>query len=180
MPEIEYLTVDHLSIKQIRAIFGKIIIDPATGCWNWRGAKDDDEYGFASCDSGQHRVHRILYAWTTGPIPKGVQGRKHGQIDHLCRNHSCCNPIHLELVTQQINVLRGTSPIAKAAKQTHCIYGHLLTKTKNGKRRECKTCDNRRKKVRVSGSQREYWLQKAREATKRYYDKQRAGGNQYR
>lgn len=172
--DIQYLTISHLTIRQIKRLFKKIHID-SNGCWNWQGARDAAGYGFFGItDQGkvyQTRVHRIVYAWAVGPIPRGVEARKIGQIDHLCRNTSCCNPVHLELVTQQVNVARGISPVAEAMKRTHCIHGHPLTKIRNGKRRECKTCDSIRHKTRVLGVNGERYREMARRAARKYYDK---------
>lgn len=176
MADIQYLTISRLTIRQIKRLFKNVHID-SNECWNWQGAKDEDGYGFfAVTDQGkiyQTRVHRIVYAWAIGPVPKGIEGRKIGQVDHLCRNTSCCNPVHLELVTQRVNVARGTSPIALAIKKTHCLHGHPLTKMRNRNRRECKTCDSTRHKTRLLGPNAERYREIARQATKRYYDKKK-------
>ena len=60
------------------------------------------------------------------------------QLDHLCRERACCNPAHLEPVTQAENIRRGE------AVKTHCPQGHPyegdnLYIDSRGKRR-CKTC----------------------------------------
>ncbi|WP_353848602.1 HNH endonuclease signature motif containing protein [Cellulomonas sp.] len=62
-------------------------------------------------------------AWEqeNGPIPPGMQ------LDHLCRVRECVNPLHLELVTQRENILRGESPAAHHARKTHCDHGHEFT-----------------------------------------------------
>jgi hypothetical protein len=169
----EYLTITRLSIKEITRLFSKIRIDAETGCWNWLGAKDGQGYGFFAVDHHQTRVHRIVYAWAIGPVPKGIAGRSLGQIDHLCRNTSCCNPIHLELVTPRTNVARGTSPIAIAMKKTHCPYGHELTVTRNKKRRECKTCDSDRHKARLRGPKGDRYREIGRRAMRRLYERRR-------
>lgn len=45
-------------------------------------------------------------------------------LDHLCRNRACFNPMHLELVSNKENILRGKSFAAKNAAKTHCPKGH--------------------------------------------------------
>lgn len=65
------------------------------------------------------------------------------QIDHLCRNHDCVNPEHLEVVTQAENMRRGIGATAINARKTHCKHGHEFTpeniyRRPNG--RECMTC----------------------------------------
>jgi len=84
-------------------------------CWPWTGPTTSWGYG----TFGRHAVaHRRAYELAVGPIPAGYQ------IDHLCRNRGCVNPTHLEAVTKRDNILRGTSPSALAARQTHCAQGH--------------------------------------------------------
>jgi hypothetical protein len=102
------------------------------GCWLWNGRISPEGYGRISAKY----VHRITYELWRGPIPEKKQ------IDHLCRVRPCVNPDHLEAVTQKENILRGTSPSAMHAKQTHCIHGHLLdeSNTWTGRGRQCLTC----------------------------------------
>lgn len=81
-------------------------------------------------------VHRLVYEALVGPIPTGLQ------IDHLCRIRHCCNPRHLEPVTNLENSLRS-----ERATRTHCKRGHplsgdnLILKGPNERgRRRCRTC----------------------------------------
>ncbi len=92
----------------------KIRTDASTGCWIWiAGIKSEGYGGFE-----KERAHVVAYKLFKGQIHPGLV------IDHLCRNHSCVNPQHLEAVTQQVNVLRGEGIAAKRARQTHCVNGH--------------------------------------------------------
>jgi hypothetical protein len=83
-------------------------------------------------------AHRAAYEECHGPIPDNLV------IDHLCRNGLCVNPIHLEAVTNVINIMRGDGAPAKNARKTHCHKGHEFTKenthTSPQNRRICKTC----------------------------------------
>lgn len=161
---MKYLIVN-LSPKEHKRLFDKIIVDTKTNCWNWIGGKDQQGYGQGFYNHKRERVHRIIYAFFKGKIPRG----KTMQLDHLCRNVSCCNPEHLELVTPKINGLRGVGIQAINAKKINCKYGHPYPKYKMNKPRHyCKICDSIRHKRRMMGSQREYWLKKAREAQARY------------
>jgi hypothetical protein len=139
-----------LNTKQITRIFSKVQIDPVTGCWNWQGTTSDG-YGNLRYGGRIERTHRVVFAWINGPIPR-ITSRKGPrvhvlQLDHaVCQNRRCCNPVHLELVTQQVNFLRGSAPNAKTANATRCKDGHLLPAGKNDKigkgrmTRRCITC----------------------------------------
>jgi len=75
-------------------------IDRTGECWVWTGVLSAG-YG-QIWDKGRMRlVHRLMYELMVGPIPDGLV------IDHLCRNPRCCNPAHIEPVTQKVNVKRG-------------------------------------------------------------------------
>lgn len=111
----QYPTLAELVCRRIQ-----LPSDPE-GCWLWRGVWHEKGYGtMHSRRFGHFYAHRLTYEMFVGPIPTGLH------IDHLCRNPSCVNPAHLEPVTCRENVLRGKSPSAAQAKQTHCKRGHLL------------------------------------------------------
>ena len=128
----------------LERLLSRVVCDVSTRCWNWTGFRRGG-YGrimrprpARSCA----QVHRVTYEHLVGPIPPGLD------IDHCCRNRSCCNPDHLEPVTRSVNNLRA-APYRKArvewadspprAKRTHCALGHPITATPAGQRR-CLTC----------------------------------------
>lgn len=88
-------------------------------------------------------AHRAVYEILVGKIPDGLQ------IDHLCRNRGCVNPLHLEPVTREENLSR--SPLTNRGKMV-CKNGHALTADNLylirevwksgvvGQRRLCKVC----------------------------------------
>lgn len=106
-------------------------------CWIWGGAKTAGGYGVFNSGEGNTVAHRFSWQAANGPVPEGLQ------IDHLCRNRACVNPAHLEPVTQQENIRRGTAGAHWAAK-THCPQGHRYDEVNtyvNPKgRRECRAC----------------------------------------
>ena len=94
-------------------------VDFTDTCWLWLGAKYPCGYGeFALPGNNIRGAHRVAYEFCIGPIPKGLT------LDHLCRIRHCVNPWHLDAVTLAENILRGRSPSAMHARQTHCIHGH--------------------------------------------------------
>jgi hypothetical protein len=112
-------------------------------CWTWTGYRNRLGYGyFYSVVNASTQAHRFAYELLIGPIPPGLH------IDHLCRNPSCVNPLHMEAVTPGENVLRGESAAAQAARRNHCAKGHEYTLTNTywqtgryGKhKRACRRC----------------------------------------
>lgn len=111
-----------------------------TDCILWEGptiATHGNVYGRLR---GKNIVlaHRVAYEAEYGPIPEGLV------VDHLCRNGLCVNPLHLEAVTNVVNVMRGEGAPAKNARKTHCIRNHEFTLENTHispqNRRICKTC----------------------------------------
>lgn len=76
------------------------------GCWEWQGPTSGDGrgggYGRMSLDGQTVAVHLVMFCNWFGFIP----GKK--QVDHVCENRLCCNPMHLELVTHLENQRRKT------------------------------------------------------------------------
>jgi len=106
-------------------------------CWSFKIVNKVTGYGTFS-GLGHKYAHRFSYDLFRGPIPDGLQ------IDHLCRNPRCVNPMHLEAVTHRENLMR--SPVAPAslnAAKTACVHGHPLV----GKNLRIKIAENRPSRV---------------------------------
>jgi HNH endonuclease len=125
-------------------LHGPIMPGMGSRCWQWMRAVDKDGYGWFwySMEEGARHAHRVAYELLIGPIPDGLT------IDHLCRNVRCVNPIHMEPVTNAVNIQRGISGILAgqrmAAKQ-FCPHGHAYDEANTyvnpitGKR-ACRAC----------------------------------------
>nr|WTB35078.1 HNH endonuclease [Streptomyces sp. NBC_00830] len=125
--------------------FWSYVSKTENGCWPWQGALDQG-YGSFSLKGTNLRAHRVAYTVARGELPEDKV------LDHLCRNRPCVNPDHLELVTVQVNTLRGEGPSAQAAKATHCPQGHPYdeqnTWLERGRKRHCRTCNKLRQQAR--------------------------------
>ncbi len=112
-------------------------VEKTETCWLWTASLHQG-YGVLWNGSRMEAAHRIAYKLLKGNIPSTLE------LDHLCRNPQCCNPEHLELITHRQNILRGISPAAKRAKQTHCPQSHpydlFNTRIKPDGTRSCKKC----------------------------------------
>jgi HNH endonuclease len=104
--------------------------DPLYGCLLADGRVDRDGYAFR----GKSRAHIVAWVERNGPVPA-----EH-VLDHLCRRRNCCEPLHLEPVTQSRNEHRKRWAVR--LRITTCQAGHsmdgALVTPEGG--RLCRTC----------------------------------------
>lgn len=111
----------------------------AKGCVAWLGAHQSGGYGEVWLNGRTVLTHRAVFEAVRGPLPKGLV------IDHLCRNRGCCNPEHLDLVTQKENCRRGLKS-ALFVPPVVCLRGHskadayVRISKKGHIQRQCRTC----------------------------------------
>jgi hypothetical protein len=126
-------------------------VERSNSCWNWTASCDSKGYGqyaigtYKPNSRRNARAHQVSYALTIGEVPENMV------IDHLCRNRTCVNPAHMEVVTNKDNILRGVSPSSKHAIKTHCPYGHPYNDSNtrlNAGSRVCRTCHRQREALR--------------------------------
>lgn len=107
------------------------------GCWQWIGRISSDGYGTIDTHRKRAYAHRYGLKFLLA-VPDGMCA------DHLCRNRSCVNPAHLEIVTNRENVLRGVGTSAVNARKTHCYKGHEFTEENTHRprpnARSCRAC----------------------------------------
>lgn len=106
-------------------------------CWIYTGHIDNG-YGRFWYKGKGVLAHRWIYEFLISPIPDQKQ------IDHLCRNRSCVNPEHLEIVSNNEQQKR------RSIAQTHCKHGHEFIEENiylYNNKRNCKECRRRRSKL---------------------------------
>lgn len=85
-------------------------------CWEWKTYLDQDGYANLRSKKKIVKAHRFSYENFIGKIPKNRE------IDHLCKNTKCVNPLHLEPVTRKVNLSRVIRVL-----KTECKRGHKFT-----------------------------------------------------
>ena len=99
-------------------------------CWPWLGFTSEANYGTMHTATGHLYAHRIAYALVIGSTPDELT------LDHTCKNKRCCNPFHLQAVTQSVNIKRYWKD--RAEELTLCACGNPRGK----KLRRCNDCHN--------------------------------------
>ena len=139
----------HISRYEWMQFMRRVILSP-DGHWIWQGPFDKDGYGLTTWHRKLYRAHRFAFIALRGNIPADKAP------DHLCRQPSCVNPQCIELVTSQVNTLRGNGITAENSRKTHCLHGHAFTEENTIERaykhrdgrlssyRRCRICEKQR------------------------------------
>jgi hypothetical protein len=90
------------------------------GCWEWQGSLTKGYGKFWNGDKWCNAYKWAYEYFNQTKVPKELV------CDHLCRNRSCVNPDHIELVTNAENIRRGNTGINQRL-VTHCPHGHEYT-----------------------------------------------------
>lgn len=87
--------------SDIRRFLEKVLVSELTGCWEWTAAMDGKGYGCFRFNRSKVWAHRFSYAVFRRPLLPTLT------VEHKCRNPSCVNPWHLELLTNSENAANG-------------------------------------------------------------------------
>jgi len=83
-----------------------------TGCWEWLGCRNGDNYGSVEVQGKVYRTHRLAaHLWL------GFDLTSRMEVCHKCDNPPCFNPNHLFIATHAENMrdckLKGRRPNLK-------------------------------------------------------------------
>lgn len=125
----------------VERLFAKLRVS-SSGCWEFTGRRmTKNGYGLARGTTAHRAVYKLFC-----DIPEGLV------LDHRCRNRRCCNPLHLDPVTQQTNVLRGIGLAAENKRKIRCRHGHPFeganVRLNSKGQRICRECHRRRELAR--------------------------------
>jgi hypothetical protein len=151
---MNYLPVTiELVDSHVMSRFQKLTSVPETGdgCWMWTGAKQRGYGQFTlrwfknsqgKWRSQTVRAHRLMWMIANqDDIPEGLT------IEHTCRNKSCLNPLHLELLDRGENARRGnTLKVCKSGLHSMTGSNVIRRPSQPSTKGECRACANSRRR----------------------------------
>ena len=87
-------------------------------CWIWTSAKNNMGYGVFRYQGSTVYAHRLAYHFRYPEFPVKRQKEAITDLDHLCQNKLCVNPLHLEPVSHRENTTRGYQNKQTSSKYT--------------------------------------------------------------
>jgi hypothetical protein len=128
-------------VRRIKDHRQKVLVllkkDYDTECWIWQGPRNADGYGMTNFHKRRGmRAHTAVWELIHGRVSPGFE------LHHTCNNRLCCNPDHLQPVTDlEHNRIHAL---------THCPNGHLYDKDNTyvypSGLRECRICRRARRR----------------------------------
>lgn len=111
----EYVSQHHNNKKRSNYVEEDRGFEPP--CHIWQG-QPSQRYPSIKIKGKPKKLHSWAWEKTFGPIPDGFV------VHHRCDQPRCCNPQHLELVTQAVNSQRGRSSrlTMEKANQIRALY----------------------------------------------------------
>ncbi len=122
----------------------RVQVNPSP-CWSWIGGSQTKGYGsLTDGNGGTMLAHRAAWEAAYGPIPDGLT------VNHICRNHLCVRPDHLELQTAGDNLrhARNAIPVCPAGHE----YDDENTIVNRHGHRSCRACANNVRRVKRATS----------------------------
>lgn len=141
------------AVRDMAWLQARVSVSEATGCWEWKLARNRLGYGSYGDNTGPKHVtrkaHRLAFELANGYLPSAVL--------HRCDNPPCCNPAHLfagtlsdnvqDMLTKgrggvavltwaQANEIRSALAAGAQGRRLAVIYGvteHAISKIKRGK-----------------------------------------------
>ena len=136
------LDLDYLKGKDW---WSKVLVGEPDECWPWRQSTASHGYGQTWDGKTVKLSHRVAWALHHDrQVPDGMT------VDHICHNRPCCNPAHLQLLTNVDNATKNKQGEKVECPRGHPYEGENLYVCPKGHRR-CRECARITKRERIRG-----------------------------
>lgn len=92
-----------ITSSDVKRFWGKVDVRSPDECWDWTASRVNGRYGRLGIQGKLVLAHRVAYTLVYGTIPES-DAPGGSVIMHSCDRPVCCNPFHLSLGTQSINM----------------------------------------------------------------------------